>query len=173
MKKILFSSLFLIGLVPASLQAQDEVESTPQNQQVVEKIQNLRIAYISEKLGLTPDQAEKFWPVYREFVKERASIRAELKAAGKIDASNPDPKKDQERVELGLKVKQRELDLEKEYSGRMLKIINAQQVLNLRKAEHDFRTMLLNQMPARKLQQERKETLRDGNQRLKERKRDR
>ena len=173
MKKILFSSLFLLALIPAALQAQEDVETTPQNQQVVEKIQNLRIAYISEKLGLTPDQAEKFWPVYREFVKQRAEIRSELKAFGKPNATNPDPKQDQARVELGLKVKQRELDLEKEYSGRMLKIINAQQVLNLRKAEHDFRTMLINQMPARKLQQERKENLRDGNQRLRERKRDR
>ncbi|HNP79138.1 MAG TPA: hypothetical protein PKM91_18015, partial [Cyclobacteriaceae bacterium] len=64
--------------------------------------------------------------------------------------------------------KQKELNLEKDYSGRLLNIINVQQMLNLRKAEQDFRQLILNQLQQRRAeQQQRKELLRDQNQRLK------
>jgi hypothetical protein len=171
MKNIVgFYLLFLLGTSAVQAQVQEENDVAVRNPQAMQKIQNLRIAYISEKLALTPDQAEKFWPVYREFVVQRAALRKELRTFQRtnIDPAHPDPKKEQELVDLGLTVKQKELNLEKEYSGKLLKVINAQQVLALRKAEQDFRTMLINQMPQRKLMQERKEILRDRNQRLKE-----
>ena len=170
--------LILIGLfcmsVSVSLAQEAEPDQTPvqQDSKAQERIKNLRIAYISEKLGLTPDQAEKFWPLYRQFVLERAKLRQELKSAQRnIDPSKPDPKKQQELIDLGLRVKQRELDLEKEYSGRLLQVINAQQVLNLHKAEQEFRSMIINQLQQRRLMQERKENFRDKNQQLKQRNR--
>lgn len=168
MKTIFALCVLAYSCLTVSAQVQDDPDAAPQNPQAVQKIQNLRIAYISEKLGLTPDQAEKFWPVYREFVQQRAVLRRELRDFRKtnIDPQHPDPQKEQQLVDLGLKVRQQELDLEKDYSGKLLKVINAQQMLNLRKAEQDFRAMLINQMPQRKLMQERKENLRDRNQRL-------
>ena len=90
-------------------------------------------------------------------------------AQRQVDPKQPDPKKQQELVELGLRLKQRELDLEKDYSGRLMKVISAQQMLNLRQAEQDFRAMLLNQLQQRRMQQQRKENFRDRNQRLPQR----
>lgn len=159
--------LLALTVQAAWAQDPDEVQQDPKAQ---ERINNLRIAYLTEKLGLSSDQAEKFWPVYREFAQERMKLRAEIREAQKgIDPNNPDPKKQEELVNLGLKVKQRELDLEKDYSGRLMKVITAQQMLNLRKAEQDFRAMLVNQIQQRRLQQQRKENFRDRNQRLPQR----
>lgn len=159
--------LLALTVQVAWAQDPDEVQQDPKAQ---ERINNLRIAYLTEKLGLSSDQAEKFWPVYREFAQERMKLRAEIREAQKgIDPNNPDPKKQEELVNLGLKVKQRELDLEKDYSGRLMKVITAQQMLNLRKAEQDFRAMLINQIQQRRLQQQRKENFRDRNQRLPQR----
>ena len=136
---------------------------------VQEKIKNLRIAYISDKLGLTPDQAEKFWPVYREFSDQRKEIRKEMIEARKqIKTDNPDQAKQEELVKLGLTLKQRELDLEKTYSERLLRVISAQQILNLRKAEGDFQRIVLEQVQQRRMMQQRNETIRERNQRLKQ-----
>jgi hypothetical protein len=37
------------------------------NGQRQEKIQALKIAFITQKLKLTPAEAEKFWPVYNQY----------------------------------------------------------------------------------------------------------
>jgi Spy/CpxP family protein refolding chaperone len=169
MKRIIILGLYLISGLAALAQDPIDTDVVTQDPQVQEKIKNLRIAYISDKLGLTPDQAEKFWPVYREFSDQRRGIRQEFVAARKqINADNPDPAKQEELVKLGLTLKQRELDLEKKYSDRLLRVITAQQMLNLRKAEGDFQRIILEQVQQRRMMQQRNETIRERNQRLKQ-----
>ncbi len=169
MKKIIILGLYLISGLMAMGQDPVDADPIPQDPQVQEKIKNLRIAYISDKLGLTPDQAEKFWPVYREFSDQRRGIRQEMIEARKqIKTDNPDPAKQEELVKLGLTLKQRELDLEKTYSERLLRVISAQQILNLRKAEGDFQRIVLEQVQQRRMMQQRNETIRERNQRLKQ-----
>ena len=82
MRKLILVGLFSLS-VSVTLAQETEPDPAPvqQDSKAQERIKNLRIAYISDKLGLTPDQAEKFWPVYRQFVLERAKLRTELKSA--------------------------------------------------------------------------------------------
>lgn len=166
MKNILAFALMLVCL---GARAQEELPERRQDPKAQERIQNLRIAYITEKLGLTPEQAEKFWPIYREFSLERRKLGEELREAQRqIDPKNPDPKKQQDLLDLGLRLKERELKLEKDYSGRLREVISAQQMLNLRKAEGDFRNMLMQQIQQRRDVQQRREQFRE-NQRLRQR----
>ncbi|MBS1544366.1 MAG: hypothetical protein JST14_12075 [Bacteroidetes bacterium] len=58
--------------------------------------------------------------------------------------------------------------MEKDYSGRIMQVITAQQLLSLRKAEQDFRQMILNRLQERRALQQRKENFRDQNQRLRQ-----
>jgi hypothetical protein len=167
MKKIIIIGLYILSMTVAFAQEQPEVDPAVQDPNVQEKIKNLRIAYISDKLGLAPDQAEKFWPVYREFSDQRKALRMEFaKTRREINAQNPTTAEQEEQVRLGLELKQRELDLEKDYSGRLMKIITAQQLLNLRKAEGDFQRMILQQVQQRRMMQQRNETIRERNQQL-------
>lgn len=155
--------------LPLFALAQEETEPMPPDAKAREKIEAARIALITERLGLTPDQAEKFWPIYREFSGKQGEIRKELRdARQQLKPGNPDPEKEKQLVNLGLQLKQRELDLEKDYSSRMLNVISAQQMLNLRNAEREFQRLIINQLQQRRLQQQRKETLRDRNQQLRQ-----
>jgi hypothetical protein len=160
MKKIiilLFTCLFM-----TSVMAQDEeVIKDPKAQ---EKIKAARIAYITDRLGLTPEEAEKFWPVYREF----SLKRQELKQQYDIKRKNPDPNKtveqnEKETIEYGLQLRQKELDLEKEYSGKLLNVVPAQKVMALRKVEEDFRNLLIKQIQQRQVQQQQRQLQRDRN----------
>lgn len=167
MKKILFIGLYILSLTIAFGQDQPEVDPATQDPKVQEKIKNLRIAYISDKLGLTPEQAEKFWPVYRGFSDERKQLRMEFaKSRKELNSQNPTAEDQEQQVRLGLELKQKELDLEKDYSGRLMKIITAQQMLNLRKAEGDFQRMILQQVQQRRMMQQRNENIRERNQQL-------
>lgn len=158
----------LLVALTAPVWAQEELDLPPQmDPKARERVEAARIAMISNRLGLTPDQAEKFWPIYREFAMKRTEMRQEFRRAqGDLNPNNPDPAKQQELINLGLQIKQRELDLEKDYSGRILRVISAQQMISLRKAEQDFRQMILNQLQQRRALQQRREQFRE-NQRLK------
>jgi len=75
--------------------AQEDEMPAPQtvDPKVREKVEAARIGMITNRLGLTPDQAEKFWPIYREFIQKRQDMRQEFRHAQQaIDPSNPDPK---------------------------------------------------------------------------------
>lgn len=171
MKKILTPLLLLMMMAfGAAAQQQDDNDAPQLDPKAQEKINSLRIAYLTDKLGLTPDQAEKFWPIYREFAEKRREIRSEFREAAKgINKDNPDPKKQQELVDLSLKVKQRVLDLEKDYSGRLMKVVTAEQMLRLPNAEAEFRAYLNDLIQQRRLNQQRRENFREKNQRLPQR----
>lgn len=130
-----------------------------------EKVRAIRIAYITEKLGLTPEQSEKFWPVYNEFFDKRQAIRKELKAErDRMGTGSLTPEQKQKLIDLDLAIKQRELDLEKGYSTRLMRVISADQMLRLRTAEKDFQRMLIQQLQQKRALQQRRENLRDRNQ---------
>ncbi len=168
MKKIIY--LFFATWVCVTIQAQDLDEAQAKDA-AKDKIKAARIGLISQRLGLTPDQAEKFWPLYNEYAQKRSQLMKPYKEAERnINPKNADPKQQQALIDLGLKIKQDQLGLEKEYSGKMMSVITAQQMLNLRQAEHDFRNIIINMLNTRRVQQQRKENFRDRNLRLRERK---
>jgi hypothetical protein len=160
MKKLfLYISVFASSL---SLRGQDapQEKQDPKN---VEKINAARIALISEKLKLTPAQAEKFWPVYREFTEQRMALRKQFRDAERNqDAAKPKVDRNQELIKLGHQLKQQNLDLEKNYSDRLLKVISAQQLLTLPKAEEEFRRMLLQRLQEREDMRELRRENRDN-----------
>jgi hypothetical protein len=132
-----------------------------QHKKVRDRIEAARIAYITDQLELTPQEAEKFWPIYREFTQQRREIRREIRETTR----HADPNKtDQEIVDQQFQMKQKELDLEKDYSGRLLKVISAQKLRSLPQAERRFRQMILDQIQRRQIQYERKENFRDRKQ---------
>jgi len=172
MKKVLPPLLLFLMMVFGAAAQQPEDNDPPQqlDPKAQEKINSLRIAYLTDKLGLTPEQAEKFWPIYREFAEKRKEIRSEFREAAKgVNKDNPDPKKQQELVNLSLKVRQRVLDLEKDYSGRLMKVVTPEQMLRLPNAEAEFRAYLNDLIQQRRLNQQRRENFREKNQRLPQR----
>jgi hypothetical protein len=158
MKRLLQILLFLICVVPAFAQDAEPDDDGQIDPKAKDKINAARVAYITERLGLTPEEAEKFWPVYREFVQKRQELKKEFRLAKKSGTE------ESKLIELDLKIKQQELDLEKDYSGRLQKIVSAQKLITLRQAEGDFRRMLIRQIQQRQIRQERREGIRDKQQ---------
>jgi hypothetical protein len=166
MKTIITLLLSFVLLVPAMAQDEEDMVKEPKAQ---EKIKAARIAYITEKLGLTPAEAEKFWPIYNEFSQKRKELKVQYKIDRKVDAQSTDQNQ-KEAVAAQLQFKQKELDLEKDYSNRLLNVVPAQKVMSLRRAETDFRNLLIRQIQQRQNLQEKRQIQRDRNDlRLKQR----
>jgi len=155
--KRLINILFCVVLALPVI-AQDDEPQAPQDPKAKARIDAARAAYITDRLGLTTEEAEKFWPIYKEFASRRQEARQQFLNAKR------EGKSDQELVDLGLKVKQQELDLEKEYSGRMMNVISAQKLMNLRTAEREFTRLILQQIQQRQQQGERRQQFKEQQQ---------
>src|SRR6476660_7690060 len=85
MKRLLQILFFILCVTPAFAQEKEKEVDPDEEVQIdpkaKEKINAARIAYITERLGLTPEEAEKFWPVYREYSQKRKEIRQQFKTA--------------------------------------------------------------------------------------------
>lgn len=138
-----------------------------QSQAGVDKIESARIALITERLELSPEQAERFWPLYREYTQQRQDLRQDFVNARKsLDNKDLSEEQTKELLDRGLKLKERELDLDKRYLDRLNQVISNKQLLELRKAEQDFRRMLLERLQNRAQKREnfqRRQQIRDNN----------
>lgn len=116
-----------------------------QNQdQVLQKIENAKIALITKRLDLNSEQAQQFWPIYNEYYERQKQLRSTyIDAKKNVDPRTATESQNKQLLELGLKVKEQQLALEKDYSGRMLTVISSRQMMELSKAESDFRKMLV------------------------------
>lgn len=135
--------LFFLAATAISAFGQDQEADSLHYSRGREKIRAAHAAYITERLQLTASEAEKFWPLYREFGQKRRELRGRLREAKRAGAD------EQSLLDLDMKIRQQQLDLEKEYFQRFESIISAEKVLKLRQAEVDFRKLVLQHLQQR------------------------
>ena len=110
----------------------------PPTKDAYEKMKAHKIAYITQKLNLTSEEAQVFWPVHNELENKLHELR---------EANRPDKKKDpeamtdaevEEMVMQRFEFKQKELNLEKEYHEKYKQVLPTKKVAALYKAEQSF-----------------------------------
>jgi Spy/CpxP family protein refolding chaperone len=117
-----------------------------------ERIKSERIAFITERLSLTSEEAQRFWPVYNDLHQQMEAIKKEQRQArknlGDRLASMPD--RDVEiAMNEDLNRQQQLLDLQRKATLDMSKILPPKKVAMLLKAERDFKLELLKKMKDR------------------------
>ena len=115
-----------------------------------ERIKALKVAFITEKINLKADQAEKFWPVYNRYEKERRDIKRGYLANYTKHNPTSDPHTAHEYIDANIEYQEHVLNLKKKYKDELLKIISAQQLAQLYDAERDFKKMLLKELGDRR-----------------------
>lgn len=108
-----------------------------------EKIEALRVAFITKELNLGAEEAQKFWPLYNEYQDKLKAARRELKAHRAEFAND---KEAQEFLDAELLYRQRELSLYKQYYDKFKQVLSVKKVAQLRHAEEEFKKELLKQL---------------------------
>jgi len=102
----------------------------------VERVKAVRVALLTQKMSLSTEEAEKFWPVYNDYEKEQKKIREKFQPNKNIMAL------DDESVEkhlLGLLDMEEELvKMKKKYYQNFSKIIGYRKVAILAKSDREF-----------------------------------
>lgn len=95
-----------------------------------DKVQALKIAFITQKLELTTAEAQKFWPVYNDYDGEVKNLRR---------SNNGDVIERDEKL----------LNIRKKYKVQFEKIIGAERTNKLYVVEGEFRNVLIKQLKNR------------------------
>lgn len=98
-----------------------------------DRIEALRIAFISQRLNLTPEEAQKFWPVYNQYTTDMKKLRENFGVG---------PGKPQLTAEQSLDFEQKKLDLKKKYKTQFEAAIGKDKVNTLYSLEEEFRQQL-------------------------------
>jgi Skp family chaperone for outer membrane proteins len=93
MKKYLLILTVLLGSLFSVKAQNDQPGDETQRQQ---KIEALYVAYVTQQLALTPDEAQKFWPLHTQFANELKGIRNDMTELEKEQARLNIKKKYQE-----------------------------------------------------------------------------
>ncbi|WP_242917093.1 hypothetical protein [Pontibacter liquoris] len=136
----------LLLLLLFTLASSAAFAQSAQERERKEHIQAAKTAYLTDKMHLTPEQSQKFWPLYNEYEARRHDIYASSRS---IKRADPDEMNDQEiQATLDSKFErdQKVLNLEKEYAARFQKVISSRQLLQLYRSEHEFTKLLLKRL---------------------------
>lgn len=141
MKKIGLLFLFLI-LYGASMHAQMDKD------QISEKLEARKVAYLSSKLDLSPEEAQSFWPVYNSYndemksVREERNLRKEFMESGNIDADKI--------LDQLIQREEKELAIRKKYVSELKQTIGSAKTLHFFRLERQFKEEILHELKNRR-----------------------
>lgn len=130
----------ILFLMVNSLKAQHEPDK--------DKIKSLKVAFLTERLELSPKEAQDFWPVYNEYEKKREAMHARERNEihAKIrESENLSEKEAENLIDQYLDFEEEEEELDKAYIRAMGKLISAKKTLLLLRSEFEFKKRLLRQ----------------------------
>lgn len=130
MKRILISTLLLFSIATAGF-SQDDAPKMEAG-----RLQAYKIAYLTRKLNLTPEEAERFWPVYNKYQDEIRSTRIADRQANKKE----------------IETEEKVLNIRKKYNSSFEKALTPDKVNKLYQSEKEFGNMVQKELYERRQQ---------------------
>ena len=98
------------------------------------RIEALKIAYITKKLNLSPDEAQRFWPIYNNYANEMREVRREQR---KNNASE-------------LETEEKFLLIRKKYNSEFARALKPDKVNAFFRSEKDFGNFVQKELSERR-----------------------
>ncbi len=142
MKNLLLLTFLLIAF-NFSTQGQDNRKESR------EKIKALKVAYLTEKIALTKEEAQKFWPIYNTYDKKEHELKHEIRSKmrqaydHKKEFGEVSETESKELIQSKLRIDKELQLLEEKFIKDLSRIISYQKILKLQVAEMDFGRKLM------------------------------
>jgi hypothetical protein len=110
-----------------------------------EKVESMRIAFITHRLNLTPVESKQFWPIYNSYRHDLTTLRRNFYPMD--DGTDPHLDADKQ-----LEFEQKKIDLKRRYKPEFEQVLGKEKLNLLVGAEEDFKKMLVQIVRNRKEQ---------------------
>ena len=118
-----------------------------------DKVEAMKVGFITNKLELSAKEAQTFWPLYNEYNSKLEKLR-KTKKSDFDDLKNKSENLTDKELETFINEvfasKQKELDLQKEYYEKYAKVLSVKKVAMLYQAENQFKRELLRKIKEKK-----------------------
>lgn len=113
--------------------------------QAVQRVEIVKENYIGRRLNLTPEQAARFWPVYRRYQEAITAVRIK-KRLNNTSATTDGA----QQIRDELYYEEELVNIRKYYTDEFLKIVPPAKVSEMFKAEREFTDELIKQLRERR-----------------------
>jgi len=150
-KGMIFLAIFFLGL---NLVAQPPRGGRPSGpgmqkgdmQAKKENFEAQKIAYLTSKANLTPEESARFWPVYNKFEEEKRAIKKQMKAeingTKKDFATLSDSEVERNMLDM-LDLRQKEIEIERRSFQEFKKVLPVKKVALIITGEKEFYQQVL------------------------------
>ncbi|WP_310395457.1 hypothetical protein [Hymenobacter sp.] len=142
--RLLGLAALLLALAPGA-----HAQGGARKGQRLAQIENAKIAFITNRVALTQDQAQRFWPLYNEFSARRRDLNRNGRLLRRDVAEGMTDQQIRDNFTQSFTLRQQELNLEKEYFDKFQKVISLRQVSQLFLAERDFTKEVIKRVAGR------------------------
>jgi len=137
--------LLLVALLIGSFSAFGQTGK----KQAHEYVTSQKIAFFTETIGLTPEEAEKFWPIYNTYWQKKNAIIQERQSKMNYYSKNYKSLSESEMRKLAddyIHQEVQKAQLLKEYHEKFKNILPIHKVMKIYKADYQFKEYLLNKI---------------------------
>ena len=145
MNKIIIA-LIAFCLMAAPGFSQDEVAR--QGGQVSERINAKKMAFFIDKLQLTTEEVQNFWPLFTEYEKEQKAVREKYKSSKAFKFMSD--KEAEQHVLNGFKAEEEIIAIKRDYFQKFKGVIPIRKIAMLNRVNRQFKEALLKQMRNRR-----------------------
>ncbi len=140
--KIIKFFILLISVITFSFSLNAQESKSDKEQE----IKSEKIAFFSDKIGLTPEEAQVFWPIYNDYWAKKNKIIADRKDKMTYFADHSENMSNDEMVQYAdqyIKYEMQLAELLDEYHIKFKKILPIEKVMKIYLADYEFKTYLL------------------------------
>jgi hypothetical protein len=141
--KIFTTFILVLSFVISGLQSNAQESNKVSKEQ---QIKSQKIAFFTDKIGLTPEEAEKFWPIYNRYWEIKNNIIANRKETMTYFANNSENMYEKEMFQYAdsyINYEMQLAELLKEYHEKFKEILPIQKVMKIYLADYEFKAYLL------------------------------
>ena len=129
MKKYLLIIALFLGFTVAGMSQEEDKKDGG-------RIEALKIAFLTRKLNLSTEEAQKFWPVYNKYADEIRKVQIEARQKGTTEIDR------EEKI----------LTIRKRFNGDFTKALSGEKVNTFFRVEKEFNGFLQKEMMERRQQ---------------------
>ena len=140
----------LLVTVSAVMLCMLSVQAQPRDSKRFAAIENEKIAYVTKELNLTTTDAQHFFPIYNQYMKEIWALRSEKRAKRPNKTVTPRGANGFQGINRdALSYDARELEIKKNYREKFAKVIGSSRASQFFQVEQNFRELLYKELQRR------------------------
>lgn len=155
MKRVLFAvmAVMIAGMTALNGQGQGQGMGQGQGQDDNDRLTAYKIAFFTQRLDLSPAEAEKFWPLYNDFSARKSKLQADRLSLMRYAAQNEANMSNEELASTADKLSRTfsdEATMVATFSNDLKKVLPPAKVIRLYQIETQYKQQLLRELNQRR-----------------------